>query len=73
MATNNPDQTSSDLPTTLGKPAHRALTTAGYVRLEQFTQISAAAVLRLHGVGPNAIAQIRRALAEKGLSFANEA
>lgn len=60
----------SDLPPGIGKPAQRALTGAGYVRLEQFTEVSEEEVLKLHGMGPKALDQIRRALVAKGLSFA---
>lgn len=61
----------SDLPTELAKPARRALEGAGYIQLEQFTKLSEAEVLQLHGMGPKAMEQIRRALNAKGLSFAN--
>ena len=70
--TNTTNELACDLPN-LSKPAHRALAAAGYVRLAQFTHVRAAEVLRLHGVGPNAIVQIRLALAAKGLAFACEA
>jgi hypothetical protein len=59
----------SDLPTALAKPAQRALAGAGYVRLEQLTKVSEAEVMKLHGMGPKALDQIRRALAAKGLAF----
>jgi DNA-directed RNA polymerase alpha subunit len=55
----------------LAKPARRALARAGYSRLEQFTKLSEEEVLQLHGMGPKALDQIRRALAAKGLSFAD--
>jgi DNA-directed RNA polymerase alpha subunit len=61
----------SDLPTGLARPARRALAGAGYTRLEQFTQVSEDEVLKLHGMGPKALEQLRRALAAKGLSFAD--
>jgi hypothetical protein len=61
----------SDLPAGLAKPAQRALAAAGYVRLEQFTRLREADVLRLHGMGPKALELIRRALAAKGLAFAD--
>ena len=64
------DQQESDLPTALAKPARRALAGAGYLRLEQFTKLSEAEILQLHGMGPKALDQIRCALAAKGLSFA---
>jgi len=63
------DATESDLPTGLAKPAQRALAGAGYARLEQFTKVSEAEILKLHGMGPKALDLIRRALATKGLSF----
>jgi DNA-directed RNA polymerase alpha subunit len=60
----------SDFPDGLAAPARRALVEAGYSRLNQLTEISEADLKKLHGVGPNAIEQLRRALAERGLSFA---
>lgn len=60
-----------DLPGGLSGPARRALAGAGYVKLEQFTTVSEAEVLRLHGMGPKALGQICRALAARGQSFAN--
>jgi hypothetical protein len=53
----------SDLPVNLARPARRALVEAGYWRLEQLTEISEAEVKQLHGVGPKALEQLRRALA----------
>lgn len=61
----------SDLPPELAKPAQRALESAGYLQLEQFTKLSEVEVLKLHGMGPKALEQMRRALNERGLSFAN--
>ena len=60
----------SDLPSGLAKPAQRALAGAGFIKLEQLTRVSEDEVLKLHGMGPKALDQLRRALAEKGLSFA---
>ena len=62
----------SDFPTRLAKPAQRALAGAGYTHLEQLTRVSEAELLKLHGMGPKALGQLREALAEKGLSFADE-
>ncbi|WP_336773163.1 DNA-binding protein [Paenibacillus sp. MMO-58] len=59
----------SDLPAKLSKPAKRAFTQAGYLKLEQFAALTEAEVLALHGVGPTAIVLLRQALAEKGLAF----
>ena len=62
----------SDLPAGLAKPAQRALAGAGYSQLEQLTAVSEGEIKQLHGIGPNAIEQLRQALAAKGLSFANK-
>jgi len=67
----NDNQLTSDLPPGLAKPAQRALAAAGYVRLEQIAGASEAELLKLHGMGPKAIEQLRRALAARELSFAN--
>ena len=64
------DQPEGDLPRGAGQPARRALAAAGYTRLDQLAAVSEAELLALHGVGPKAIAQLRQALAGKGLCFA---
>ena len=61
----------SDLPK-ISQPAWRALTGAGYWQLEQLTAVSAADLLRLHGMGPKALGILRAALAERGLKLAGE-
>jgi len=61
----------TDLPSGLAKPAHRALAAAGYTRLDQLTRVSEGDVLKLHGMGPKALDQLRRALAARGLAFAD--
>jgi hypothetical protein len=66
------DQQQNNLPSELAAPARRALAGAGISRLEQLTELSEAEINRLHGIGPNAIDQLRRALAARGLSFAGE-
>lgn len=69
MKTEPRHEEASDLPQGLAQPARRALVAAGYERLEQLSALSEAEVAQLHGIGPNALAQLRRALAAKGLSF----
>ena len=64
-------QQESDLPIELSRPAQRALSEAGYLRLEQLTNVSETEIKQLHGIGPNAIQQLRRALEALGLSFAD--
>jgi hypothetical protein len=60
------------LPANLSKPAWRALTGAGYWRLEQLTAVRAEELLALHGMGPKGIRQLREALAARGLALAGE-
>lgn len=57
------------LPAGIGRPATRALTLAGYARLEQLTRVTEREVLALHGVGPKAVRILRERLAERGLAF----
>lgn len=66
------DQDQAEIPAGIGQPARRAFTTEGYASLEQLTQVTAAELGRLHGVGPKAVRLFGEALAERGLSFANE-
>ena len=65
------NQQESDLPIELAQPARRALVGAGYLKLEQLAKLSEAEVKQLHGIGPKALDQLRRALATNGLSFAD--
>ena len=60
----------TDLPAKLSQPAQRALAGAGIQRLEQLTRFTEEQIKQLHGIGPNALAQLRSALAARGLSFA---
>lgn len=69
-ATSNQD--GSDFPK-LSQPALRALAAAGVQNLKQLSKFSEEEVKRWHGIGPNAVNQLRTALAEKGLSFASKA
>jgi hypothetical protein len=71
MKTQPYDEQESDLPIELAQPARRALAGAGILRLEQLTKFSAAEVKQLHGIGPNALTQLHRALSARGLSFAD--
>lgn len=66
------DQATSEagLPNTLSAPARRALAAAGYTRLVQLTNIREDELLKLHGMGPKALEQLRLALAAHGLAFA---
>jgi predicted RecB family nuclease len=56
----------------LSAPAQRALAGAGVQTLEDLAKFSEKEVKQWHGIGPNAIEQLRQALAANGLSFARE-
>jgi hypothetical protein len=68
--TSNPQE--SDFPEKLSNPARRALYAAGYTQLEQLAKVSEADLLKLHGMGPKGIEQLRPAMSAKGFSFAHE-
>ena len=70
MTTDRRQPSESDFPKGLAAPARRALSGAGYTRLNQLAQATEAEIEQLHGIGPNALDQLRRALNERGLAFA---
>lgn len=56
-------------PSGLAKPAQRALAGAGITSLKQLAAKREAEVGALHGMGPNAVATLKRALKAAGLAF----
>lgn len=56
----------------IGAPANRALDLAGHTTLTAIAGLTKKDLLDLHGVGPKAIRILREALAERGLTFADE-
>lgn len=61
-----------DLPEKLTKPAQRALASADIDSLEKlttFTEQEVADLHDLHGIGQNALKQLKEAMKEKGLDF----
>jgi hypothetical protein len=62
---------SDELPR-IGAPATRALEAAGITRLSQLPDHRAADLLKLHGMGPRAIAILRQALADQELAFRDD-
>jgi hypothetical protein len=58
----------TDLPK-LPAPARRALSGAGYTRLDQLAQVAESDLEKLHGMGATAIAALRASLDQRGLSF----
>jgi beta-alanine degradation protein BauB len=56
-------------PRGIGRPATGALLAAGYTELTQLDGMAEKDLLRMHGVGPKAVAVLREALAERGLSL----
>lgn len=57
------------LPAGLAQPAKRALVGAGITALEDLSRCTESQIRQLHGIGPNALEKLQRALLEKGLSF----
>ena len=65
---NQQNATKGDLPK-LAAPAQRALAGAGIQNLKDLTRFSEAEIKGLHGIGPNALKELRRAMKENGFSF----
>ena len=63
----------SGFPPGLAQPAIRALHGAGITNLDQLTKVTEDDLLKLHGMGPNAMGLLRDALKERGKSFAESA
>ena len=57
------------LPPGLAKPALRALYGAGIRSLSDLAQVSRAELTALHGIGPNALATLTRAMAAQRIRF----
>lgn len=57
------------LPRSIGAPATRALTAAGYTELGQLAGVPAAELGKLHGVGPKALRLLQEALERQGMSL----
>ncbi|MEV0456569.1 DNA-binding protein [Catellatospora methionotrophica] len=53
-------------------PANGALDLAGHTTLTAIAELTKKDLLALHGVGPKAIRILREALAQRGLTFADE-
>ena len=70
MPTKNSHTPNNGLPSTLAKPAQRALASAGITRLEQLHKLSEDDLNSMHGIGPSAIRALRVALKAQGLTFA---
>ena len=62
------DMNNNDFPK-LSAPAHRALASAGIKNLKQLAAFTETEIKRLHGIGPNAIKELKLALKANGLSF----
>lgn len=58
-----------EFPRSIGKPAQRALLTAGYQQLQDLTSATEQELLSLHGFGPKALGILRETLAAQGMRF----
>lgn len=56
-------------PRGVSKPAQRALTSAGYTRLDQLTTARESDLAALHGMGPIALNLLKEVLKREGKSF----
>lgn len=56
-------------PVKLAAPAQRALANAGITSLKQLTKYTEAEVMKLHGMGPNAMKQLQQALKDNDIAF----
>ena len=56
----------------IGKVARRELGLQGYTRYDQLPAVTAAVLLRIHGVGPKAIRILAEDLEARGLAFADD-
>lgn len=65
----NPQLPGSDLPTSIGTPAMRALAIAGVTTLDDVASRTEAELQALHGMGPKAVRILADTLAEKGMSM----
>jgi hypothetical protein len=64
--------TDDDLPSSIGRPALRALRAAGIDRLSEVARRREEELLALHGVGPKAVRLLRAELAEHGVRPAGD-
>lgn len=58
-----------NLPAGLAQPALRALASAGIKQLADFTKLKESDLVKMHGIGPNAMTKIKKVMDEAGLSF----
>lgn len=63
------EHSGSDLPRTIGAPATRALTGAGYTSVESLAGVPVTQLKALHGVGPKALRILQEELEARGLSL----
>ena len=61
----------TEYPQRLGRTARRELAIHGYTRYDQLTGVTAAELLKIHGVGPKAIRILSEELAAQGLALAD--
>ena len=59
----------SDFPGKIAQPAQRALANAGITSWKQLAKLSEPGIAALHGIGANALLELKISLKEQGLSF----
>jgi predicted flap endonuclease-1-like 5' DNA nuclease len=61
----------TEFPHGIGKVANRELALNGYTTYTDLTKVSAATLLKIHGIGPKSIRILTSELATRGLAFAS--
>lgn len=69
QAVNEASAGESDLPAAIGRPARRALHTAGIASLAELATCTRPEIAALHGIGPRAMDLLTQALAARGLDW----
>lgn len=59
----------NNLPDKLAKPAQRALASAGVDSLKKLSTFTEKEIADLHGIGQNALKQLKATLQENGMDF----
>ena len=63
------EQNTENFLSLIGAPARRALEREGIYTEVQLAKWTEKDILKLHGMGPSTIPKLKKALAEKGLTF----
>jgi predicted flap endonuclease-1-like 5' DNA nuclease len=72
MTTHEPNGSAqTEFPRSIGRVADRELALHGHTRYDHLAAVTEKQLLKIHGVGPKAVAILREELTGRGLSFAS--